>query len=261
MYKVIFSDLDSTLLTDDKKICQRNIEAINAANKKGIKFVFCTGRLPYCYDMYEKDVDLSDAVSTNGTIVFVDNKIIKAKSILKEDAFKIINYGIEHNEYERMFTFDYLYLLNPEKGGSDVNFYEKSKGVTNKEALEILKEKDMYKLSFYGDHNHLLEIRKDIEKMNLTIDLVFSDPRLLEMIYKGESKGQGIIDYCRYNNINIEDTIGIGDEENDATMLETVGLACAPSNASDSIKKICDYVTKADNNEGAIAEIIEKYVI
>lgn len=261
MYKVIFSDLDGTLLTDDKKICQKNIDAINKAKQKGVKFVFCTGRLPYCYDMFENDIDLSNAVSTNGTIVYSDGKLIKSKYLIKEDARKIIEYGIKNNEYERIFTFDYLYLLNPEKGGSDVNFYKKSKGVTHKEALDILENKDIYKLSFHADHNRLLEIRKDIEALGLTIDLVFSHPEFLEMIYKGESKGKGIEDYCLNNNIKLEETIGVGDEENDESMLKTVGLACCPSNAKDSVKEISDYVTNVDNNEGAIAEIIEKYVI
>ena len=102
MYKVIFSDLDGTLLTDDKKICQKNIDAINKAKQKGVKFVFCTGRLPYCYDMFENDIDLSNAVSTNGTIVYSDGELIKSKYLIKEDARKIIEYGIKNNEYERI---------------------------------------------------------------------------------------------------------------------------------------------------------------
>lgn len=262
MYKVIFSDLDSTLLTDDKKICQRNIDAIKEASKKGVKLVFCTGRLPYCYDMYEDLIDTSHAVTTNGAIVYSNNNLVKARPLLKEDARKIIEYGIEHNEYERMFTFDYLYLLNPEKGGKDANFYKKSKGVTNIEALEILETKEYYKLSFHGKHERLLEIREDIKKLNLkNVDIVFSAPIFLEMIYKGESKGNGIIEYCKYNNIDLKDTIGVGDEENDESMLKTVGLACCPKNASSSIKEISDFITNSDNNEGAIADIIEKYII
>lgn len=260
MYKVIFSDLDCTLLTDDKRICKKNLEAIASAKEKGIKFVVCTGRLPFCYKMYGDELDLSEAVSTNGEVVYSKGKIIKSTYLSKDVARKVIEYGIENNEYEKIFGLDFLYLLNIENGGSDANFYKESKGVSNDEALKLVDEINIYKLGFFGEREHLKEVRKDIEAMNLNADTVFSGPRLLEVVVKGETKAQGIIDYCKYNNIDISDTIGAGDEENDKEMLKAVGLACCPSNASKQIKEISDFVTKADNNEGCIAEIIEKYV-
>ena len=261
MYKVIFSDLDATLLTDDKKICDKNLKAIKEAESKGVKFVVCTGRLPFCYSMYKDELNLDEAVSTNGEVVISKGKIIKANFLPKDVVRKVIEYGIAHNEYERIFGLDFLYLLNIEKGGSDVNFYKESKGVSHKEALALVDGINIYKLGFFSDREHLIEVRKDIDNMHLNADTVFSGPRLLEVVVKGETKAKGVVDYCKYNNIDIKDTIGAGDEENDAEMLKTVGLACCPSNASDSIKQICKEVTTANNNDGAIAEIIEKYVI
>lgn len=260
MYKVIFSDLDGTLLSDDKKICDRNIEAIKAANEKGTKLVVCTGRLPFCYEMYGSELDLSEGVSTNGQVVYSKGKLIKAKYLPKDVARTVINYGITHNEYERVFGLNFLYLLNSEKGGSDVNFYKQSASVNHNEILKLVEDIDIYKLGFFADREHLIDIRKDIEAMNLDADTVFSGPRLLEVVVKGETKAKGVIDYCKYNNIDINETIGAGDEENDAEMLKTVGLACCPNNASEYVKGICDYATEKNNNEGCIAEIIEKYV-
>ena len=44
MYKLIACDLDETLIDDDAHVCQRNIDAIKAATKLGVKFVPATGR-------------------------------------------------------------------------------------------------------------------------------------------------------------------------------------------------------------------------
>lgn len=261
MYKVIFSDLDGTLLNDDKSISKRNLEAIAKAKEKGAKFVVCTGRLPFCYKMFKDILDLSDAVSTNGAILYSNGEKIKAKYLDKDIANKVLDYAISHNEYQRIFGEDYLYLLHIEKGGSDAYFYKDSKGVSEKEAVELVNTIDIVKFGFFGEREHLNKIRKDIDDMNLGVDTVFSGARLLEVLVKGENKGQGIIDYCKYNNISIEETIGVGDEENDMPMLKTVGLACCPSNASKTVKEMCDYITNANNNEGAIAEIIEKYIL
>ena len=54
MYKCIFCDLDGTLLNDDKKISSANLKAIERARAAGVKFVVCTGRLPFCFVDYIK---------------------------------------------------------------------------------------------------------------------------------------------------------------------------------------------------------------
>ena len=44
MSKIIFSDLDATLLRDDKTISPRDMESIHRAIRQGHKFVVATGR-------------------------------------------------------------------------------------------------------------------------------------------------------------------------------------------------------------------------
>ncbi len=43
-------------------------------------------------------------------------------------------------------------------------------------------------------------------------------------------------------------------------MLKVAGLAVAANNAVDEVKAACDYTTKANNNEGVVAELIEKFI-
>lgn len=43
-------------------------------------------------------------------------------------------------------------------------------------------------------------------------------------------------------------------------MLKVAGLAVAANNAVDDVKAICDYVTEANNNEGVVAELIERFI-
>ena len=58
-----------------------------------------------------------------------------------------------------------------------------------------------------------------------------------------------------------EEIIVAGDNYNDVSMLEIAGLSVAAGNAVDDVKKICDYVCENDNNQGVIAEIIEKFIL
>ena len=78
MYKLIVCDLDETLLDSEKKICQKNIDAIKKAREMGVKFIPATGRGYTCIDYVLNTLDLYDlegeyAISTNGAIV-TENK-------------------------------------------------------------------------------------------------------------------------------------------------------------------------------------------
>ena len=59
---------------------------------------------------------------------------------------------------------------------------------------------------------------------------------------------------------SIEETIAVGDNYNDLSMLKVAGLSVVAANGVDDVKKEADYVTKADNNEGVVAELIRKFI-
>ena len=57
-----------------------------------------------------------------------------------------------------------------------------------------------------------------------------------------------------------EDVIAIGDNYNDVDMIKEAGLGVCVAGASDEIKSLSDYTTTLDYDEGAVREVIEKFV-
>ena len=55
--------------------------------------------------------------------------------------------------------------------------------------------------------------------------------------------------------------MAIGDNINDIEMLEAAGLSVGVHNLNPVIRKYCDVVTDATNNEGAVAEAIERFIL
>ena len=55
--------------------------------------------------------------------------------------------------------------------------------------------------------------------------------------------------------------MAIGDNSNDVPMIEAAGVGVAVANATDEAKAAADYVCEADNNAGAVAEAIERFVL
>lgn len=260
MIKAIFSDLDGTLLTDNKEICESNIEAIKKVRKLGIKFIICTGRAPFGFNQYNKYIDLSDSISTNGTVVVSNNKIIKTNTMNKEDVLKISDYALHNDLYVRIFTDKWFYRISKEYNSIDKHYNDYLKAIDYDDVINIVNNEKILKMGFYAPHNILEKTKKDLEQVTPFTDYVFSGNDFLDIVIKGDNKGEGIREYCKYNNIDLKDTIGIGDQENDMSMLNIVGIASCPANGVESVKKICDYVAKNNNNDGALSEIIDNYI-
>lgn len=78
MYKIIACDLDETLLNTEHKISQKNIDAIQKAAKKGVRFVPATGR---GFTTVRGDLDVS--YSSNRYIEFNHKSVNKGSGLLK----------------------------------------------------------------------------------------------------------------------------------------------------------------------------------
>lgn len=114
----------------------------------------------------------------------------------------------------------------------------------------------------YDDHDKLYEMQRLIlEAEGDTVDAFFSSRGLLEVVLKGTSKGAAITRLCGMLGIPLENSVGAGDGMNDIPLLQTAYIGAAMKNAVQEVKDAADYVTELDNNEGGLAEIIDKFVL
>jgi hypothetical protein len=81
---------------------------------------------------------------------------------------------------------------------------------------------------------------------------------LVEVMPKGVNKGIALDQVCRHLEISLEDTVAVGDQENDSAMIQAAGLGIAVANAHEGLKEIADAVT-VSHRESAIAKVIERY--
>lgn len=262
MPKYAFCDLDYTLLTTDKKISKNNLDAIDKFIEKGNKFIMCSGRVPFALNEYKVLLNASDIVSSNGGVIISNNKIIKKSSLSKDVLKKIIDYAIAKDRYLRIFSIDCMYILNFPKDKESQGFvYKEHKFVDHKEIYDLIENVEILKIVCSSAFKDVLsQITKEIKDLNLNLETCLSAYNFLEFNNKGENKGNGIIDYCKLNNIDINDTIAIGDNENDISMFKVAGYNACPSNAIDEIKELSDYISDKDNDEDAVKDILEKFL-
>ena len=94
------------------------------------------------------------------------------------------------------------------------------------------------------------------DKMNSFL----SGSAYLEYCPLGVDKGTAILEFCKLFGISPEQTIAVGDEWNDISMIKAAHVGIAVENAVDAVKEAADYVTVRDHNHDAVAEVIEKFM-
>ena len=70
------------------------------------------------------------------------------------------------------------------------------------------------------------------------------------------SKGNAMAGLCKFLKIDLKDTVAIGDKINDISMIKMAGLGVAMGNATEDVKKVADFITTT-NDEDGVAKVLE----
>ena len=279
MYKMIFIDLDGTLLNDSKEISEENIKQLNRAYKeKGIISVITTGRhLGYVKDLYNRyNCSFGDfIISSDGAIIknIKTNDYIKKDILSKKEINKLRKIYIEENLYYFMiYTENEAFgEVSGEKG---LNLLGIQKGEYLVESIDDLLDKNPNLIVslciFGGEQDDLNRVIKKVEKFNNVNNSIVCDysyikngmtiySKYFDVMRKGVNKKNAINKLIKELGINHNEIIIIGDSGNDLPMFECDGLKIAMSNADDFIKQKADYITDSNNNNG-VAKAIKKFI-
>ena len=93
------------------------------------------------------------------------------------------------------------------------------------------------------------------------VSVAITAPYLVETYDRKTDKGRGMKILAEKLGLDRSEIMGIGDLENDMPLIEYAGFGVVMANGSQVMKEAADYITKDNNNEGGVAEAIEKFVL
>lgn len=272
MYRLIASDLDETLLDSTHHVPERVRAAISAAREKGVRFVPCTGRPFESVNVTLDELGLLGlpgeyVLSFNGGVVTENSSGVPLTSckLDRERARELYARGVEHGFCMHINTLGPVYLYNyvPEERA----YIEGRMDIVETMAPtldEAVGDQDVVKLIYMClDQERLEDVERMFAQEGLTdgLDVYYSGNRYLEFNAPGINKGAGLLALAGRLGIAREEVMAIGDNSNDIPMLRAAGLGVAVANATDEAKAAADYVCQADNDHGAVAEALEKFVL
>ena len=269
-YKIIACDMDETLLSSDASICRRNIEAIAQAKAQGVKFVPCTGRGFRSVEGVLKTLNLFDeagqyVIGFNGASI-TENKGHRSlfwDPIPFDLADRIYRKSASYGLCMHIYTRDTVYISDVTPDEEDFLRGRMAYVPTAEKTLDFLRGKEeVCKLIIMNtDYSRLQEIHAEMMPLLDDITVSFSSNRYIEFMHKGVTKGIALLKLAAMLGVQPEETMAIGDNINDIEMLQAAGLSVGVHNLNPLIRQYCNVVTDATNNDGAVGEAIETFVL
>ena len=267
--KILFTDLDGTLLNDQKQISEGNLAAIRQALDLGHKVVISTGRALASAKKQAETLGLTMPgcyiIAFNGACIYdsYEQKVVFSQTIPMEYVCHLFEAAHSHGIHIQ--TYDDTQVVT-ETENEDLYEYCRNTSMDYKIVPSIREAltTDPYKVLAvdYQHHEPLIQFQKDISGWAQgKIDGYFSCDSLLEIIAPGISKGNAILRLCEQLQIPLEHTISAGDAYNDISMLQTTPVSVVMKNADSHMHTYATYITEHDNNHDGVAEAIYKFMI
>ncbi|MCR5508054.1 MAG: Cof-type HAD-IIB family hydrolase [Lachnospiraceae bacterium] len=267
--RILFTDLDGTLLDHDKNISPGNLGAIDQLIKAGHKFVIATGRpiqsAIKIARRYNWTGDGYYLASYNGGLIYdcSRNEAIVKYPVRREYVRHILDEAYKSGLHAH--TYDDINVVS-ERDNEELRQYTKAiavPAVIVPDAVSYLKEDPIKVIVISAASHEVLDSFREhmLPWCSGKLTTVFSHPTLLEFAHPKATKGLAVKFMCGHFGIPLKDSVAAGDEENDITMIEAAGIGAAMSNASGITKAAADYVTENDNDHDGIAEIINKFIL
>jgi len=243
MYKAIISDLDGTLLSRGHHVTKFTKNVIREIIKKGINFYIASGRsydqIGYITEQLEVKIPI---IAANGARIFdADGNMIYEKGLPKEAAEAIL--GLD---YESIAEGSHLNIFSGNDWiitkGTAQKVYDRISRDVKVDFKEVLKDElknlDILKIFYIGEHEQLTNLEKAILKIRNDVNVIFVTDYCMEIMAKGANKGAAAKFLLEREGLELKDAIAFGDGENDFEMLTMVGKGYAMGNSIDRLRKL-----------------------
>lgn len=281
MKKLITIDLDGTLLSDDGTISEINVEAIHEAQNTGHIVAISSGRSKQDTAHILTNAGIQCPMTTgNGgksyhdgqelqTWTLTDNIVTELVSILEQaNAYYEIytKEGIMYNPNQEEILTEEINLLKQETNESmewAETIFQIQMSQHGLIPVEDYQTMDLNGLGIYKvfilsfDKHKLAQLNTLLTDKE--VSLTTSGHQKLEISHQHASKGNGLVFMANHFQIPMKNTVAIGDNFNDLSMIQIAGTGIAMGNAEDAVKKQSTHVT-LPYNENGVAYALKKFL-
>lgn len=244
-YKIVFFDIDGTLVNEEKVVPQDTIEAIREIKALGVEPVIATGRAPYFFEELLEQVGISSYVSLNGALAVYQGEVIYRRPIAPEIVESFVNFARQQGhplcfEGESRYATDNLANERVQRSLTSL------KVKLPVEEHDFWSKEDIYQMFLHAIDGEDVAYKHFEDR--LTFIRWHADA--IDILPLGGSKAKGIEAMLTKLGIDRSEAVAFGDNLNDKEMLEYVGLGIAMGNSHPDVIPYANYVTTHVDEQG-----------
>lgn len=279
--KAIFLDMDGTILHENNKASSYTKEVIDELRDKGYKVFLATGRsYSEIHQLVPEGFKVDGIISSNGTTGEIEDQNLFKHSLSLEQVKKIVKLAQQQHIYYEVFPFgaqrivlkeDYQWMRDMITGETPPNNVSHSEWTSRLDAMkdkidwrDELPDLDYSKIYLFNPNlDKITTFRDELiqNKVLLSISVSNSSRYNAETMAYNTDKGTGIKEMIEHFGIQQEETLVIGDSDNDRAMFDFGHYTVAMKNARQEIKDITDEVTEETNEEDGAAKYLKSRLL
>lgn len=261
--KILFTDLDATLLRSDKTISNYTLKVLSDWVDAGHYVVLCSGRDLNSVNLVAKELGLKEknlyTIGYNGGHIYdyCNNETLYKIGLPDEDFKCIVKAARDNGLY--IHTYSDTHIIAP-SNTPELQYYKrviKTPALYSEDITAAISQPCKC-LIIDDDHNKLEKFAKEMAPYakEHNISMMFSNPKYLEVIPSVSGKGSAVKKLCELLDIPGLMSVAAGDEENDLSMLEAADIAIAMSNGIDKLKRIATTISEDDAENDGLAKTL-----
>ena len=258
MIKIIFCDMDGTLLTSENKLPEGFDEMMAELKRRGVIFAPASGRQIFSLTRSFKNyVDEFLFLAENGTLVIYRGKEIFSRPLGFDAARKVLAATKNFGNILRVFCGKKDAYILREQDTPAFNA-ELEKYYTHRGIVDNFNEIDDVPLKvalFDPAGNSKENIFDKLAQFYDSLQVVLSSDYWVDVMNPNISKGEAVKNIQRVMNIKPEECAAFGDYLNDLEMLQAVGCSFAMANAHPDLKKVAAFETAGNDEAGVLVGI------
>lgn len=267
-YKALLAaDMDFTLLSPGEDVPEGNKEAIKALKNAGVAFTIATGRSSFLVGKFAENLGIEvPIITSNGASLFDAGirKHLVSRDFEDQKIRSLLRLLMDKEADATLYSDEGIFFCPKSSRKYFVEGY--NEGVEPAKQSPIIDiDRSFPELDKIPAFNKILLIRPDKEVADIFLSdpelvLISSGPGLYDVMCKGVSKGNALLELADYLGVPSDNTFAIGDSDNDLPMIESAKYGIAVGNATDEIKKAAAYIS-ADYNSLGFAKAVHDFVI
>ncbi|MEG1428454.1 MAG: Cof-type HAD-IIB family hydrolase [Hydrogenoanaerobacterium sp.] len=258
---LLVSDIDGTICPEFGVFPQRNIDAVKHFTELGGHFTLATGRHFSLVKELVKQFEITTPlILVNGSCIYsFESKSFIYNKYLPKTAEKYLTELSQHSALSlvRIMADDEQLYTTYMQGGAEPDANEYTRRYIKTKSMNEIKHMNWRKVLLIFDPKNGDEFKNFVDSKNYPdVDFVSSSSFYYEMVPKGISKGNGLKMVAEMLNIDIKNTVAVGDYDNDLSMIKAAGLGVASGNAVECVKNAASLIV-CNSQDGCLGDVIE----